>query len=190
MSPVSIQTSILAVEYRSTTVPPAASSWATFSRPYGRHDNEGTGQKSDPDRRGVDICDWYRRYGCGCIARERHRQRNLRQGGCVDVEDPFSIANDSGDPTTDVVIATRQGSDTVYWVDFNARTNATTATVIMTKLTGNFLVQVQRLTGVVGGGFYILPFAVGTAGSPAGKYLVKVKFDHGPPKTCGFTAQT
>jgi hypothetical protein len=101
-----------------------------------------------------------------------------------------SIANDSGSPTTDVIIAARQGSDTVYWVDFNARTNATTATVIITKVTGSFLVQVQRLTGVVGGGFYILPFAVGTAGSPAGKYLVKVKFDHGPPKTCGFTATT
>jgi hypothetical protein len=102
------------------------------------------------------------------------------------------IADDSGNPVTTVNIDVRSGADTVYWVDFNAVSGATTATVSIKKNPAGPWSTTQKVTGLVGGGFYILPFGVPQWGgnSTAGKYEVRVKFDQGGTSACSFTATT
>jgi Tfp pilus assembly major pilin PilA len=103
------------------------------------------------------------------------------------------IADDSGNPVKSVNIDVRSGSDTVYWVDFNAASAATSATVSIKQNPTGFWSMTQKATDLVGGGFYIVPFGVPQWGgnATAGKYKVKVTFNNdGGSSTCSFTATT
>jgi hypothetical protein len=102
------------------------------------------------------------------------------------------IADDSGNPVTTVNIDVRSGSDTVYWVDFNAANAATAATVSIKRSPAGFWSTTERAVDLVGGGFYMVPFGVPQWGgnATAGKYKVKVKFNHGGASTCTFKAAT
>jgi hypothetical protein len=102
------------------------------------------------------------------------------------------IADDSGNPVTTVNIDVRSGSDTVYWVDFNAASTATSAMVSIRKNPAGVWSTTQKVTGLVGGGFYIVPFGVPQWGgnATAGTYQVRVKFNQGGTSACSFTATT
>jgi hypothetical protein len=107
-----------------------------------------------------------------------------------------TLADDSGNPVTQVTIADRQGADTVYWVDFTVpdpTTPPTQATVSIKKpkATPGFWSETQKAIDLVGGAFYIVPFSIPQWGSNAtvGSYSVKVMYNlHGGSASCTFTA--
>jgi hypothetical protein len=105
-----------------------------------------------------------------------------------------TIADDSGNPTTAVTIAVRQGADTVYWVDFtvpNPATPPTQATVSIKQTPPGFWSDSQKIVDIVGGDFYIVPFAVPEWGgnSTVGNFSVKVKYNnHVAAASCSFSA--
>jgi len=107
-----------------------------------------------------------------------------------------TLADDSGNPVTQVTIADRQGADTVYWVDFtvpNPTTPPTQATVSIKKpkASPGFWSETQKVIDLSGGGFYIQPFSIPQEGGSdaAGKYAVRVTYnEQGGTASCSFTA--